>query len=365
MSACATAPSQTASVNRMAESLHAQLKGDVVGYAFALGTEPMVTGSGGLARAKADGGPKPFTPDTPMIIASVSKLVSALATMRLLPDYGLTLDTPIGPYLPRDWKVDPYLQNIKFAQLLNQTSGIKDFGNGPMSYERLKSFFTRPVDVASTTSCGGVGVVDPASPVTPNNLAFCYSNYNAALLTILLPKVSGLPDTTDFERAYERLVQETVFKPVGVTNAACAPKGVYALSYIYPGDAPGKNWGPQYGRCATGGWYVSPAALGKVLASVAKRDGKILRETKDHSGYADMRARGLGLDRNNAEMMEKNGILGDDPGVLAVSALFFFPDSKVPLPAVLFTNSTNKAGQIAQPRPYLERARTEAFSSAP
>ena len=131
----------------MAEGLNSQLKSDVVGYAFALATEPIVTGAGGLARIKADGGPTPFAPDTPMIIASVSKWVSALATMRLLPDHGLSLNTPIGPYFPSDWTVDAYIQKITFAQLLSQTSGLKDFGNGPMSYERLKTFFTRAVDL--------------------------------------------------------------------------------------------------------------------------------------------------------------------------------------------------------------------------
>jgi CubicO group peptidase (beta-lactamase class C family) len=363
----ATDPAPSDALSRMAESLHNQLRGDVVGYAFALGTKPMVTGAGGLARIGADGGPTPFTPDTPMIIASVSKLVSALVTIRLLSDHGLNVNSRIGPYFPSDWAVSPYIQNLTFAQLLSQKSGIKDFGNGPMSYQRLRGFFTQSVEPDSTTSCGGASIVDPKSPVTPNNLDFCYSNYNAAILPILLPKVTGRPEQADpqkFERYYERLVQEVVFKPVGVMNATCAPEDSnYALSYIYPGDAPGKDWGPQYARCATGGWYVSAVGVAKVLASIAVKDGRILRETGTYSSFKEIRSGGLGLDRNSAEMMEKNGVLGDDSGVLAVSALIFFPEG-ARLPAVLFTNSTNKAGRIAQPRPYLEKARDDAFGSA-
>ncbi len=375
LSACAVpSPDQatTRSLYRMADSLHRQLGDDVVGYAFALGTQPMVTGAGGLARVKADGGPTHFTPETPMIVASVSKLVSALATMRLLPDHGLSLDDQIGPYFPTDWAVDPYVKKITFAQLLNQTSGIKDFGNGPMTYQDLKAFFTQPVDPRSTTPCGGLSVINPKNPVTPDNLDFCYSNFNAAILTILLPRAVGLREESNpekralaSERQYEHLVQKTVFEAVGVKDAACAPRGNrYALSYIYPGDAPGKDWGPQYSRCATGGWYVSPIGLVKVLTSVARRDGRILLETKAYSSLKDIRARGLGLDRNSEDMIEKNGVLGDDPGVLAASAIIFSPDSDAPLPAVLFTNSTNRAGAIAQPRPYLERARREAFPTA-
>ncbi|MEM7665504.1 MAG: serine hydrolase domain-containing protein [Pseudomonadota bacterium] len=344
----------------------------MVGYAFALGAEKIASGSGGLARSAEDGGPKQFTADTPMVIASVSKLVSAIATMKLLEEQGLDIDEPIGPYFPEDWRVDPYLQSVTFKQLLNQTSGIKDFGNGPMPHARLKAFFEQPVDPDTTIACKDP--IDEAQParIVPSDLGFCYSNFNAAILIALLPKLAGFQDEMDAEarprvlaQRYEKLVQTKVFEPVGVSNASCAPSGDdYALSYIFGVAAPGKDWGEQYDRCAEGGWYISANDLAKALASVASKDGRILTETASYSAFQEIRQFGLGLDRNWPDLMEKGGVLGDSPGVLATSAMIFGPDSNRPVVAVLFTNSTNREGRIAHPRPYLQKAWEETQTNS-
>lgn len=352
----------------IANDLEAQLEGDVVGYAFALGRDELVTGAGGFARMPSDGASSRFTPDTPMIIASVSKWVSALATMRLLQDRGLSLDEPIGAYFPNEWQVEPYFQNLTFAQLLTHKTGIKTHGNGPMSIERIKAFFTQPIDPNSQATCRGFQATQDTSPVSPNDLEYCYSNFNSAVLLVLLPNVASsnqlLPrsDQAGFlERQYEQLVRRTVFEPVGVETAGCSPiDDHYALSYIYPGDAPGKDWGAQYGRCATGGWYVSPKDLAKVLSSVAAKDGRILIESEQYSSLAEIRDKGIGVDRSTPHMIEKGGVLGDDPGVLATSAMIFFPSAAEPFAAVLYTNSTNRDGKIAHPRPYLESAYASA-----
>ncbi|WP_298335636.1 serine hydrolase [uncultured Erythrobacter sp.] len=371
LASCANGP-RTAEIppvqSEMIESLHAQLKDDVVGYAFALGTDAQFVGAGGLARSAADGGPLPFSADTPMVIASASKLISAIATMKLLQDQGLKIEEPIGPYFPSDWRVDPYLQSITFKQLLNQTSGIKDFGNGPMPYDRLKAFFEQSTSPQSNIACKDP--IDETQPVrvTPSDLGFCYSNFNAGILVVLLPKLAGFEGEANtaarpkvLAAQYELLVQTKVFAPVGVSDAACAPDGDdHALSYIYGVDAPGKDWGEQYDRCAEGGWYVSVRSLAKVLASIVNKDERILIETRAYSSFGEMREFGLGLDRNWPDLMEKGGVLGDEPGVLATSAMIFAPDSDNPLPAVLFTNSTNAAGRIAHPRHYLQKAYEDA-----
>jgi len=370
VSACASVPESSPTDPRltaMASSIDLQLQDQVVGYGYALGRDTLVTGAGGLARTSADGEAVAYTPETPMIIASVSKWVSALATMRLLQDKGLSLDDPIGPYFPSDWQVDPYFRSLTFAQLLTHKSGIKTHGNGPMSVARLQTFFSQSVDLDSTVECRGFQDVQDASPISPGNLDYCYSNFNAAILGVLLPNVDAAePSDLSLPRQYERLVQTLVFEPVGVTTATCAPSDdAYALSYIYPGDAPGKDWGEQYGRCATGGWYLSPVDLAKVLASVAAKDGRILTESEEYSSLDDIRARGLGLDRKTPEMIEKAGVLGDDPGVLATSAMILFPADQAPFAAVLFTNSTTAEGRIAHPRPYLERAYAETAEGTP
>src|SRR4051812_12610818 len=90
-----TANSETAAPNKckdmscvdlrlVAANLKARLDGKAVGYSYALiqGDE-VVEGGGGFARTAADGGELAFSPETPIIIASVSKLVTTIATMAL------------------------------------------------------------------------------------------------------------------------------------------------------------------------------------------------------------------------------------------------------------------------------------------
>ncbi|MBL4788326.1 MAG: serine hydrolase [Kordiimonadaceae bacterium] len=352
------------SMSQMADSIHKQLENQVVGYSFALGNNIKQTGSGGMARTQADGSPIEFSADTPIIIASVSKFITAIATLRILDEKGLSVDDVIGPYFPGDWTIDPYIKGLTFAQLLRQTSGIKDSGNGPMPYVRLQAFYSRPVDPEATADCHGKASEDTPLPITPNNVEFCYSNYNAAILAILLPRLAGLKQYKDQEKRaqthgyqYESLVKEMVFAPVGVGNVGCAPIGDdYAYSYIYPGDQPGLDWGIQFNRCAEGGWYLSALDLWAVLSSVAQRDGRILKETGTYSSFKQIRERRLGLDRSWPTLIEKGGLLGDDAGVLSTSAIIFQPDASKPIPAILLINSNGTDGKIVRARSVLQKA---------
>ncbi len=185
---------QCLSLNRMEESLHAQLDGKVVGFAYVVGNASPVSGSGGLARTSANGPAVAFTPRTYITVASVSKWIPAIAAMSILHAHRVGLDDPIGPFFPSDWTVDPYVRSITFAQLLSHTSGIEDFGNGPQPYDRLQTFFTQTVHETSTTPCAGARVSDPPDAVAPKDLGRCYSNYDFAILRLLLPRVAGFDE---------------------------------------------------------------------------------------------------------------------------------------------------------------------------
>lgn len=58
-------------------------------------------------------------------------------------------------------------------------------------YAQLKKFFTASVNPKGTTACQGSGVVNPANPINSNDMGWCYSNYNFAIMRVLLPKVAG------------------------------------------------------------------------------------------------------------------------------------------------------------------------------
>jgi CubicO group peptidase (beta-lactamase class C family) len=357
------------SLARMEASVRAQLNGKAVGYAYVLGGATPVAGSGGFARTAADGAPIPFTSQTRITVASLSKWITAIATMAVLRARGVGLDDAIGPYFPSDWQVPVYLRALTFSQLLSHTSGIKDFGNGPQLYDRLQQFFTRPVNPSSTTACTGARVTDPPDAVTPQDRSRCYSNYNFAILRLLLSRVAGFaegpnPGTRPATLAneYEALVQEHVFRPVGVAGPACHPTSSrYAFAYFHPGDKPGHDWGDVRLRCGDAGWYVSVEDMARVLHSVNSRDGRILAESREYSALHEMRARGLGVDINTPELMEKGGLWGDERGLISTSGAIFGPASGPNLVAVLFINSDVVDGPPGRARGVLQKAYQDAM----
>ncbi|HZG67077.1 MAG TPA: serine hydrolase domain-containing protein, partial [Herpetosiphonaceae bacterium] len=74
---------------------------------------------------KADQSGRPVTPQTPFIVASISKSLTALAVMQLVEAGKVELDAPVQRYLPAFRVADPVSsRQITVRQLLLHTSGI-------------------------------------------------------------------------------------------------------------------------------------------------------------------------------------------------------------------------------------------------
>lgn len=345
----------------MGREIRKQLDGHVVGYSYFVGRQSLYKGYG-KARTSADGTERNFTSTTKITVASVSKLVTAIAAVRMLGRRGISLDAPIGPYFPSDWNVSDYVEDITFAQLLSHSSGIKDYGNVNTDYAKLKQFFTQSVSTGTTTSCQPASVVDPSNPINPNNLNRCYSNYNFAIFRILLPKVAGLDEDSDLTtrprtlaNQYESLVRSNVFNLVGQGNVNCNPPTEspastrYAFAYNFPGTSPGADFGDESLKCGAAGWYLSVSDIAEVLLSINALDGRILTENATTHQFNDMRTRGLGWDIFTNARLEKNGGYGscDASGVckiISTSAGIFGPVTGPRLVAVLFMNSNISGG---------------------
>jgi D-alanyl-D-alanine carboxypeptidase len=76
----------------------------------------------------------PMTKDTPIYIASITKLYTATAIMRLYEKGALSLDDPMAKYLPEGlirgihvYEGKDYSSEITIKQLLSHTSGIADY----------------------------------------------------------------------------------------------------------------------------------------------------------------------------------------------------------------------------------------------
>jgi hypothetical protein len=97
-------------------NIQARLSGNVVGYACTVGSASLGAFSYGQARTSANAPARMFLPSTKIPVASVSKVVTTLAAIRVLAKHGISLDSGIGGHLPSDWKLDPHVSSITFRE---------------------------------------------------------------------------------------------------------------------------------------------------------------------------------------------------------------------------------------------------------
>jgi CubicO group peptidase (beta-lactamase class C family) len=356
----------------MGKAIQKALDGHVVGYSFAIGQHPWIYASG-EARTKADGVSIPFTTSTRMTVASVSKFVTALTAVRVLAKAKVSLDSPIGPYLPSDWHPSDHVKNkVTFRQLMNQTSGVMNYGNVPQDYAALKRLWTWPVNANAKTVCTDArpeykALANDAhpenTPINPNfkgatNPAgndFCYSNYNAALMRLILPRVAGSAEDPNLTTRpitlaaqYTKLAQQHVFEPVGQVGVACSPSGgPHAFAYRYPGSAPGLDWGDVSTQCGAAGWYLSAEDMAKVLLQLGAND----KATHDlmFGGWLGIDQEDFGGATGPGTYFYKNGGWGEEKGrgvttVVAGFGATHGPESGPRAIGVLFVNSNISGG---------------------
>ena len=121
----------------MAAEIRKRMAGNGFGWQFAIaqngkfvpGNDTNDKRSGGFARSDADnpdGGAIAMKPTMRYEIASVTKNVTAVATMKLLraQNKGLTIDSRVAPWLPTSWKRGKGWDKMTFGNLLAHKSGI-------------------------------------------------------------------------------------------------------------------------------------------------------------------------------------------------------------------------------------------------
>lgn len=140
------------------------------------------------------------TANDPVRIASISKLVMALATMRLVQEGIVDLDTDVSEYLGWQLRAPGFPDDkVTLAQLLSHRSGLRDNAGyviplGELLRDKL---------------------ADPAAwydGAPPGRAPFEYANLGSPVVASVLEAASG-------ER-YDALLERTVFAPLGIE--ACA-----------------------------------------------------------------------------------------------------------------------------------------------
>jgi CubicO group peptidase (beta-lactamase class C family) len=188
----------------------------------------------GAAEVAPDGSTRrPFSVQTPVRIASISKLVVALAVHRLADAGKLDLDGDVSSYLGWPLRNPAHPQApITIRQMLRHESSLSDAGGyGFLLGERLRE----KVGPTSFSS---------AAPGT----AFDYANLNHALLGEVIERVTG----QRFDAAARALVLEPLQLDACFNWSGCRPETVARGAVLYrkapsdagPWDAAGP-WVPQ------------------------------------------------------------------------------------------------------------------------
>ncbi len=263
-----------------------------------------------------------WTPDVVMHVASVSKLITAMAMTQLLNNKGISYDTSIAAYLPDYWEKGPNIGTVTFRELMTHTSG---FSNGNADF----------LDVKAQVALG-----------VPLAKSYAYENTNFSLCRVLLPVIHGdiavsavfppfpfappglddsLWDTTTIS-SYQKYVNANVFGPAGAEGTFTWFPGC-ALAYTYPTSVKGWDSGDLSNDSGAAGWHFSVDQLLRIMGAF-RRSGKILPTAQAQAMLDDS----FGIDWivqrpvDQALMYIKNGYWENNAGQAEQSVVFFLPD---------------------------------------
>ena len=173
----------------------------------------------------------PATPDTLFRIASVSKMMTTLALMRLVEQNKLQLDQDVGIYLGFSLRNPHYpRQAITLRSLLSHTSSLRDAGGYFWGAERsLRDVFT---------AGGNIMWANNAAP----GQYFSYANLNWGVIGTVMEQVTG-------ER-FDRLMRRLLLAPMGLRGgynpAEFSPAERHDMATLYrkrPVDS--ETWQPD------------------------------------------------------------------------------------------------------------------------
>lgn len=142
----------------------------------------------------------PMSDGTPLHLASISKVFTATAILKLVQDEKINLDEKVKTYLP-DF---PY-QNTTVRTLLNHRSGLPHYSRFKESVKgwNSKKALTNQ-DVLNYLKRYRFALL------SKNNTRFNYCNTNYAMLALIIESVSG--------KSYSEAMNEIIFEPLGMQN---------------------------------------------------------------------------------------------------------------------------------------------------
>jgi CubicO group peptidase (beta-lactamase class C family) len=143
----------------------------------------------------------PITSDTPIHIASVSKVLTATAVLKLVNAKRIDLDQKVTDFLPEF----PY-PDVTIRMLLSHRSGMRSYA---YFTDRDKNVWDRHNTLTNQDILTIMGTKHIAlEQRTGTRFAYCNTNY--AMLALIIEKVTKL--------SYREAMAQIIFKPLGMKN---------------------------------------------------------------------------------------------------------------------------------------------------
>ncbi|HEU5135760.1 MAG TPA: serine hydrolase [Steroidobacteraceae bacterium] len=236
----------------------AEMSGEAIGWALSITFEGQTYNGGhaeGQARTAADPPATAQSPHKDMHVASVSKTLTTIATLRVLQDLGLTPDEEVAPYLPGDWVLGDGVEDLTFRDFMTHHTGFgQKVGDGHNTYSNLQTVIAQ--DVGAT--------------------GWSYANANFGLLRVAVAGLLGI-DPVDYPAeepdvltaAAFLVLAQALYDSIGVSVDCTATDANPTFLYRLP-DAGVTGWEEPDNTLACGGigWNINANELAGVMATL-------------------------------------------------------------------------------------------------
>lgn len=210
-SAWADSSATKAGITRYTERMMAEFyRPDAPGAAIliARGDEILYRGARGLADAKAG---TPLTPEAVFRIGSVSKQFAAAGLLKLVEAGKVSLDDPLSKYVAGF----PNGEHITVLELLNHTSGVKDYTHIPAWRDGIEKEMDTTQLIASFKD---------APPDFPPGADWAYDNSGYVLVGAVIEAASG--------QSWHAYLRTALFEPLGLSHTGYAADPAFAARQV-------------------------------------------------------------------------------------------------------------------------------------
>ncbi|MGN0793435.1 MAG: serine hydrolase domain-containing protein [Aristaeellaceae bacterium] len=251
-------------------------------------------------------------PETLFRVASITKMATALVTLRCVASGLFALETPVTELLP-ETEHSAVLKGVTVRHLLSHTSGLRDL-------PQLDTALAQGLSFDEVLAAQG-GVCSPGERMV-------YCNFGFGLLGCILENTTGQP--------LDAIFRERLFEPLGMRATLDASTldeaSVMPISRVLPyrrgedvtitklGRKPIGSPDPlrHFGHTA-GAMYTDAASLAKLLGLIARRGllegsefipAALMREMTSQQAATPTRTYGLGLVILNRPQLSSHRLLG-------------------------------------------------------